>query len=277
MQMIVAEKNWVADLALVFSGRADKTVLVRRTHSGPLVVQKPFYPEGDVCHVYLLHPPGGIVGGDELHLKINVENSGHALVTTPAAGKFYRSDGRTAELTQQFSLAAGTVLEWLPQETILFSGCRARQKTRVDLEGAAKFIGWEIVCIGRPASGEIFDQGFVQQHFELWRNNLPLAIDRARLEGGSELLTASWGMQGYTATGTMMATGADENLLHHVREHLQPHDTVLLSATLIEDVLIVRALSHQAETLRNQFIEVWKLIRPALLARQACIPRIWAT
>lgn len=269
--------NWLARLQLHLAGREDKTVLSRREHLGPLVVQKPFYPEGEVCHVYLLHPPGGIVGGDELNLSVVVDNNGHALLTTPAAGKFYRSDGRTSLLTQQFEIDDSSVLEWLPQETILFSGCNARMSTRIDLGRAASFIGWEIMCLGRPASGEIFNHGNVRQYFEIWRDKVPLVIDRTKFCGGSELLDAKWGMQGFAATATLLATGANEELLKYVRENISVQQKLRLSTTLIEDVLIVRALADQAEIIRNQFIQIWQLIRPKLLVRQACKPRIWAT
>ena len=272
-----APKHWIANLSLGFSGRSDKTILAHREHSGPLVVQKPFYPEGNVCHVYILHPPGGIVGGDEIHLSVTIDNQGHALITTPAAAKFYRSDGRIAVLNQRFNIADSSVLEWMPQETILFSGSMARMKTRVDLENAAKFIGWEIVCAGRPACGEIFSHGEVQQHFELWRNHEPLVIDRARFQGGSELLQAAWGMRGFTTTATMLATNCNNELLEYVRSNLIVVENSLLSLTLIDDVLIVRALANQAETVRRHFIAIWQLLRPKLLLKQSSVPRIWAT
>jgi urease accessory protein len=269
--------QWVANLSLGFRGRADKTVLATRLHTGPLVVQKAFYPEGNVCHVYLLHPPGGVVGGDELSLTVGVENNGHALLTTPAAGKIYRSDGRVALLIQQFHVRTGSSLEWLPQETIMFSGCQVKMQTRVNLEPDAKFIGWEMFCLGRPASGEVFTQGYVQQRFELWQDNVPLIIDCARLQGGSELLQAMWGMQGFTASGTLLATGVSTDILDLVRKHFAAQDDIVFSATLIESVLVVRALAAQAETVRNRFVAVWQLLRPQQLGRQACKPRIWAT
>ena len=277
MNTVLADKNWKASLSLEFRGREDKTILARREHSGPLVVQKPFYPEGDVCHVYLLHPPGGVVGGDELSLNVNVSHKAHTLITTPAAGKFYRSDGRVALLNQTLKVEQDSVLEWLPQETILFSGCNVNMTTHVELQNEAAFIGWEMLCLGRPASGELFNQGIAQQRFEIWRNQKPLVIDRARLEGGSDMLHALWGMQDFTVTGTLLATNANKNALDTVRENLRMNKSGLVSATLIEDVLVVRALAHQAEHIRLQFIEVWQLLRPQLLNRKASVPRIWAT
>lgn len=275
--VITSDKGWLANLSLKFSGRDDKTIISHRKHHGPLVIQKPFYPEGKVCHVYLLHPPGGVVGGDQLTLNVEVNKSGHALVTTPAAGKFYRSDGRVAQLKQSLRVEVGSTLEWLPQETILFSGCEVNMQTVVELEGDAQFIGWEILCLGRPASGELFDNGHARQHFEIWRNKKPLMLDRSQLAGGDEVLTAKWGMQGYTVSGTMMVVNADKTLLQLVRDNLPVMSDGLFSATLINDVLVCRALAHQAEYVRFAFIHVWKKIRSELIGMPACEPRIWST
>ena len=275
--VVETENGWLANLSLKFSGRKDKTFISHRKHYGPLVIQKPFYPEGYVCHVYLLHPPGGVVGGDQLALDINVNKDGHALVTTPAAGKFYRSDGRIAQLKQSLCVDAGSTLEWLPQETILFSGCEVNMKTIVQLQGNARFIGWEILCMGRPASGELFEKGRARQHFEIWRDNKPLILDRSQLSGNDTVLTAKWGMQNYTVTGTMMAVNVDKEMLQKLRENLPVLSDGLISATLINDVLVCRALAHQAEYIRFAFIDIWKKLRLDLLGRKASEPRIWFT
>ena len=275
--VISSDSGWCANLSLGFSGREDKTIISHRKHQGPLVIQKPFYPEGEVCHVYLLHPPGGVVGGDQLTLNVDVNKTGHALVTTPAAGKFYRSDGRVAKLKQNLRVEAGSTLEWLPQETILFSGCEVNMQTIVQLEGNAQCIGWEILCLGRPASGELFDKGRARQHFEIWRDNKPLMLDRSQLAGNDDVLIAKWGMQGYTVTGTMMVVNANKAMLDHLREHQPKLQDGLFSATLIKDVLVCRALAHQAEYIRFAFIDVWKELRVDLLGRSACEPRIWST
>ena len=128
-------------------GHAARTVLLEKRHEGPMLVQRPFYPEGEaVCHVYLLHPPGGVVGGDILQLDVRVESSAHTLITMPGATKFYRSAGPQATLGQHFSLDDGARLEWLPQDTILFPGARARTDTRFDLHGRARLTRLETRC-----------------------------------------------------------------------------------------------------------------------------------
>ena len=121
------------------------------SHRGPLVVQRPFLPEGPgVCHVYVLHPPGGLVGGDELTIDVEVDAGAHALVTTPAASKVYRTTGAVARQVQRLRVAGGATLEWLPQEAILYDGARAALETRVELATGARFIGIDAVCFGLP-------------------------------------------------------------------------------------------------------------------------------
>jgi hypothetical protein len=119
-----------------------------------LRVQRPFYPESrEVCHVYLLHPPGGLVSGDELQIDIAVGRDAWALLTTPGAGKVYGSDGQGVRQQQALRIARGGTLEWLPQEMILFDGARADLGTRVELEGDARFLGAKKTscCCSPPA------------------------------------------------------------------------------------------------------------------------------
>jgi urease accessory protein len=208
--------GWLASLDLEFALGGSRTVLARRSHVGPLVVQRPFYPEGDVCHVYLVHPPGGVVGGDTLELHARVRDGAHALITTPAATKFYRSEGRIARQVQDIVLDAAT-FEWLPQETILFPDAFASIATRVRLSERSKFIGWEVVCYGRPASGLKYSSGRAHQDFELWLNDMPLVLDHLRLNGASDSMHAPFGLAGHTVLGTMFAYPADDALLELAR------------------------------------------------------------
>jgi urease accessory protein len=153
-------QGWHAELALGFERRGNRTVLATRRHDGPLVVQKPFHPEGPaVCHAIVVHPPAGIAGGDTLSLHASVGERGHALLTTPGAGKWYRSTGAGAEQRVAFDVRSGATLEWLPQESIVYDRAVASLATEVRLDATATFLGWEIVCLGRVASGERFTRG----------------------------------------------------------------------------------------------------------------------
>ena len=270
------EQRWHAALHLEFSPRGARTVLVRRQHHGPLAVQKTFYPEGPVSHCYLLHPPGGIAAGDHLEIHAQVNGGGHALITTPAAGKFYRSDGAGSISEQHFQLGNDSVLEWLPQENIIFPGCRARQQTIIDVTGSARCIAWEVTCLGRPACGEIFSHGVFQQALQVCRDGRPILIERNQFNGASKLITAPWGMAELPVLGTMIATGGDDAIRDTLRDLLKDQQQSF-SVTRCDDLLICRYLGASAQTAYRGFQQAWGLLRPALLGRNACIPRIWLT
>lgn len=209
------------------------------------------------------------MGGDELTLHVDVRDGAHALLTTPAAAKFYRSDGRTAR-QEQLLHARDTVLEWLPQESIFYPEANVRSTTRIELGSRAKFIGWEIACLGLPARKQPFDAGQLHLHLELWVDGAPLLIDRLRIASARQ-----FGLGGHEALGTLLAYPATRAMIDAVRELKQAG--VELAVTLVDTVLVCRALAAQGEPIKRAFIECWQTLRPRLLDRPATPPRIWAT
>ena len=277
MQPAAVHSSWKAQLLLEFEKRGSRTVVARRKHAGPLVIQKPFYPEGSPCHVYLLHPPGGLVGGDQLNLEVQLHDNSHALITTPGAAKFYRSAGPVAQQTQTFNIANGSILEWLPQETIAFDNTNAFVHTQVNLTGDAKFIGWEITCLGRQASGELFTAGRFAQKLELHIDRKLQLIERALFQGNSELLSAPWGLANHPTVGTMIIAPGDRQLVQAIRNKVRAESHELFSTTLMDNILVCRYLGPQAETAKHLFTKVWQIARPHLQGIEASIPRIWHT
>lgn len=270
--------GWKARLSLGLVPRGERTVLASSSHFGPLRVQRPFYPEGPVCHLYLLHPPGGMVAGDDLSIELNLECNALALVTTPAAGKFYRVESYAAPQYQgvQARVKRDAVLEWLPQESIVFNGARGELRNRFDLDEGARLIGWDIVCLGRRASGERFDTGRIQQRIEIFRQGQPVFIDRVEFEGGSDMLCAPWGLRGHSVSATFFAAMADARPdIDHLRAAL-PHGPEW-GLTRRGEVLLARYLGDSAETCRRGFEQLWRALRPLLLGRPVHRPRIWNT
>lgn len=258
----------------------DRTVVSRQRHEGPLTVQRPFYPESDgTCHVYVLHPPGGVVGGDSLSVVVTCEAATSALITTPAANKFYRSNGHTATQYNELTVQGDACLEWLPQETILFDGASVHSSTKVHLAGEAGFFGWEIVSFGRPACDEKFVTGRFRQHFEIWQGTEPLLIDRITLQNCAEVLNGAWGLRKQPVMGLMTVVNRDVCVLEEaqglVRDMLE--DVRRTSVTVAGGVLLCRCLDTSAMAIRDWFIKIWKAIRPVTLGKKPCEPRIWAT
>ncbi|MCG8467802.1 MAG: urease accessory protein UreD [Gemmatimonadetes bacterium] len=268
--------GWVAQLELEFEPRVSRTVLARRKQRGPLAVQRPFYPESEVCHLYLLHPPGGVVGGDRLEITADVQMGAAVVVTTPGATKFYRSGGRDAFQRQVLNVKAGGSLEWFPQENIFFPGTRVALETVVHLETEARFMGWEIQCLGRPANQERFNYGRLSLQLQIYREGTPLLLERLNVAGEAELSGAA-SLRSYPVSATFIASGVTTGIRDEVRESLVTRGDDLAAATLLDDLLIVRYLGVSTESARKLFVHLWSLLRPTLLKRAACPPRIWFT
>lgn len=275
---LAGQGGWEACLSLGFARRGARTALVRRVHRGPLVLQKPLYPEGEaVCHGIILHPPAGIAGGDELTLEVAVEAGAHALLTTPGAGKWYRTAGARSRMTQRIRVEAGGVCEWLPQESIVFDRAQGELVTEVDLAGRAVYLGLEMVCLGRTASGERFHQGELALRTRIRRDGKTVWLEQGRLQGGSALLASLAGLAGQPVSGALLVAAPEipEALLASCRE-LRP-DAGEGGVTLLPGLLVARYLGPACEPGRAWMVKLWQVLRPALLGRGAVVPRIWNT
>ncbi|MES1262967.1 MAG: urease accessory protein UreD, partial [Peristeroidobacter soli] len=221
---------------------------------------------------------------------VQVDAGAHALITTPAATKFYRCDGRISSQTQELR-ATGATLEWLPQENIFYRAADAHTATRVHIDADSRFIGWEINCLGLPARGEAFDAGKLRLDLELWRaagrgevaeikcdnemRDVPIFLDRLRVEGSSGARGARWGLAGHEAVGTLLATPATRDHVESIRELVAEEPFAAVS--LVDGGLVLRALTPQAEAVRKLFISAWQCLRPGIVGREAVLPRIWNT
>lgn len=276
--MLAAEPvqtGWQAKLKLQFAKPLDKTVLASRHQRGPLAVQRPFYPEGDVCHAYVLHPPGGVVGGDALHLHFRVEPHAHALLTTPGATKFYRSAGLAAAQHQHFHVSDGC-LEWLPQENIFFPSANALLSSEIRLYGQAQYLGWEIQCLGRPVIAEAFDTGQATFKTALYRDDKPLVLERFRINGEPDLRHAA-GLRSQPVMATLFATPATVDMLDSVRPLCENLVTGTAGVTLLNGVLVLRYLGNSTEQAHRLLRTIWQTLRPQITGKAATPPRIWNT
>jgi len=274
------KKGWEALLQLSFeqkkSANSLQTVLGKSMHYGPLRVQRPFYPEGDLAHIYILHPPGGVVGGDKLTIEFSVEKNARVLSTTPGSGKFYLSAGDSAELKQNLKIKPGASLEWFPQENILFSGARLNSRTRIDCHDDAVFIGWDISCLGRPSSHEQFNQGAFDSRLEFYHNEKLLFIETQRVFDKKDLHAIA-GLRSQPLQASMLAFPCNHQHLQIVRQQLEPQSSNLISTTLMDGLLVIRVLGDNSEQIKKQLTQTWTVLRPQMLKRFAVLPRIWAT
>ena len=159
--------TWHAALSLDYLNENRRTV-ARYQHNGPLRILKSLYPEGDtICHNVLVHPPGGLVGGDTLDMQVTVGAGAHGLVTTPGATRFYKSEAGLATQQLHAHVEDGARLEWLPLEALAYSGCDALNRARFTLAPTAELMTWDITALGLPATGQPFVQGRFRQHLEI--------------------------------------------------------------------------------------------------------------
>lgn len=277
-----ARNNWQASLSLGFADDAGTTRLIERSHFGPLRVQKPLYPEGpEVCHTIVVHPPGGVVGGDRLSIAAGVQARAKAFVTTPGAAKWYRANGETSRQDVQIDVAAGGAMEWLPQETIFFNDAAVDLRQDITLAADAHYIGWEILCFGRTASGEVFDRGSVRQKTSIRRGGKLVWFEQGKIGGDSTAMGSPLSLAGRTVCATLIAVGntVPAAALQALREHVAGisqgrGDT---GASLLKQVCVVRYLGDSSEVARAVMAGAWQHLRPLLMDRAAVTPRIWNT
>ena len=281
MKEVKSSKGWRASLDLEYAVHGGKTRLANKRQSGPLTLQRSFYPEGPTCHNYILHPPGGVVGGDSLHISASAGPAAHALLTTPGATKFYRSDSNSNALQQlRLTLAPDAILEWLPQPNIYFNGTSAQLNTEVDIARGARFIGWDMHCFGRPSNDERFTSGAVSSQTRINVGGELRLLEQFRCQG-NDTIDAATGLRGLPMQGVFIASPCSEEqksileqILHSKTAKDYPHPVGL---TLVDEVMIVRALGIQAEPMQQLFTRLWAALRQDWLHKSPCMPRIWAT
>lgn len=272
-----------ATLALGFTRDGATTRLTRREHFGPLRVQKALYPEGEtICHAIIVHPPGGVVGGDQIHIAATAGPGTSILLTTPGAAKWYRANGHVSRQNVALNVAAGATLEWLPQETIFFNDAAVTLVHEVSLEDDAAYLGIEILCFGRTAAGESFDAGRIVQRSTIRRGGRLVWFEQGDITAGSRMSTSVLGLGNNTVCATMVAAGAGLNTalvdaIRTVFAQRSDPDAGSYGVTLLKGVLVVRYLGHASAHARALMIAAWQLVRPALTGHDAIVPRIWNT
>jgi urease accessory protein len=275
--------GWQARLQLDYRRDAARTVSHDR-HDGPLRVLQPLYPEDpSVCHHVLVHPPGGIVGGDRLELQLALGEASHALLTTPGATRFYRSAGALAQQAVDARVAASARLEWLPLEAIAYSGCLAENRMRFELAPGAEMIGWDLLALGLPAAGAAFERGRITQQLELpgrWLERGSVdAQDRRLLDSplgwdGQRLLATLW-----FAAGGPIAADRREALLDAARAESAAHELAARAGATAPDdaVVVLRVLAPRVEPAMQLLVQVWARWRRIAWALAPCPPRVWRT
>ncbi|WP_354624117.1 urease accessory protein UreD [Psychromonas sp. MME2] len=287
------KNQWLASLRLEFSDTAVGTQLTRTQRQGPLSVQKAFYPEGrDCAHIYLLHPPAGIVSGDELRISVAINTNAHLLFTTPGAGRFYRAredlsigDTKQSQITT-LQIAKQGKCENFPQETIVYEGADGFNCVDIELSSESTYLGWDITCLGLPDSGQYFKKGKYCQLNRLFCDGKLIYHDRIALSSDNNILHHPAGLAGHSVFATFLVYARQQlgsalqrkELVEQLRElMIKSQSEQKISITDINGLLVIRYLGQHAQECKGLFISLWQILRPLLLDKIAIQPRIWHT
>ena len=273
--------TWRAELSLDYLNENHRSV-ARYVHKGPLRILKSLYPEGDaVCHNVLVHPPGGLVGGDTLDMTVTVGSGAHGLVTTPGATRFYKSDAGLATQQLKARVEDGARLEWLPLEAIAYNQCDALNRAVFDLSPSGEMMAWDITALGLPAAGMPFVQGTFRQHLEIkgaW-------LERGTLRASdTRLINSPLGLAGHKcmatlvfASGSAMASARLERGLASARERVEAHGLRLQAGVTSPhpQIMVARVLAPVTEHAIQLLKHIWAVWRHDMWQLGSTPPRLW--
>lgn len=278
-----AVKHWDARLDLDFNVDKGRSYLAKKCHVGPLVLQKTLHPEGDaVCHGVVIHPPGGIAGGDALTLNVALAAHAKVLLTTPGASKWYKANGQFATQHLQFDLQDSACFEWLPQENILFDGSKVRLTSTINLAAEAKYAGWDIVCLGRQAQLEQWLTGLMMQKVTIKREGKLIWNERALLEPAHRLFKSMVGLHGNAVSASfVIAAGVVPAELLDACRGIKPSFGLDADAkyavTVLPEIFAARYVGQSSQCAKAYFEMLWQQLRPWYAMQSAVRPRIWNT
>lgn len=273
------QEGWKGFLSFSFVDQNGRAVVKDKQHLGPLVLQRPYYQEINRPTVLVLHPPGGVAGGDQLELKVDYKPGSKGMISTPAATKFYRSENRLASQVQTIHLSEASEAEWLPQETLFFNRCKVRNSLIFELDSPNnKLIAWDIVGLGRPASDEGFEQGELIQSLELRIAEKIIFLDRLRLVPENGVLKSIAGLNSHTLFATVLFYRDNAESQKKLLEELQAIEwPLLVGVTLLGNLIVMRVLAGELDEIKSVLFRAWTIARPSILGLPVVKPRIWNT
>jgi urease accessory protein len=251
----------------------------------------------------LVHPPGGLVGGDSLQIDVALDAGARVLATTPGAQKWYGRSGQPASGRTRLVLADGAMLEWLPRPAIVYDGAHARQSLAVELSRESCFIGWEALVRGRMAMGERFASGRIEQTLAIAIDGEPIWEERLFADAADRLFASPLGWDGRLVAASVWCcapslTGARlAGLRDRWRRLIEPDQAavegaegaagttaakgpaVLVGGATIPTpgLVLAKLLADDSEILAARCRALWQEARHCIEGDGGSMPRIWRT
>ncbi len=251
--------------------RDETTRLLKLYQEGCAKIRLPNTHDGSLEAV-LINTAGGLTGGDVLHWSVDIAAAGHAVLTTQACERIYRSIGGEAQVTTTLGVGAGAHLDWLPQETILFAGSRLDRRIEIDLAAGASLTAVEAILLGRDAMGETAMDAALEDRWRIRRDGRLIHAEATRLAGSSSERNSSSLLAGHRALATIVHIAPDADAAARrcssVRALLPGGQPIAASA--IGERLVVRALAHSGLALRRMIVPILDHLSSA-----DALPRMW--
>jgi len=264
---------------LSFEAARGDTAIGELYQHDPLRLLFPRHVEGEPLTGVLVTTSGGLVGGDRLQVRVSSGEGSAGRVLAQAAEKIYRSTGADSRIKIRLQAEAGSWLEWLPQETILFDSSRLRRSTEIRAVSGARMLCGEMVVLGRTAMGERMRQGLLHEAWEVYWDDRLAWADALHLNSGfARVSDAPAGLDGARACASILYVGDDAG------EHLDSartlidetvEDSLRVAASCMGKVLVIRWLGRDSLQLRDAYGRFWAAFRHHLAGYPPIMPRLW--
>ncbi|WP_172632207.1 urease accessory protein UreD [Dictyobacter arantiisoli] len=267
------------------SEETQQTQLYVYEQQPPLKVIRAFPLPAGGALVHLHNISGGVLGGDQLNIAVDVQAGAYAQLTTTSATRLYRSRNGVipARQTTHIHVAEHGLLEYVPDPLIPFAGARYQQQTRIELARGAGLLWWETVAPGRVARGELFAYDLLQLEYEISVEGRPIALEKIKLEPRQRSLSslARLGPYHYFTSFYICKVGLDaaywlslEKECSLLAQQLTCADEIRWGvSTLAAHGIVVRALSKRGTALAGGLHAFWDMVTQALYGRKSIPPR----
>jgi urease accessory protein len=241
-----------------------------RVHeAGSLRVRFPNGISRDTLDAVIVNTAGGMAGGDDFGIDIDVGPRARLTVTTAAAEKIYRSLGTDTEIGVKLKVSSGGTLAWLPQETILFDQVRLRRSIDIDLAEDSHLLLVEAIVFGRSAMGETVARGHFEDRWRIRVGKKLIFAENVRLDGKIEKCLAQRAVtNGNVAVASVVKYPSNDDDIAAIRAAT---DSFVgeVGASVWNGLAVARFVAPDGAALRRDLVAVLTALRAGPL------PRLW--